>query len=140
MSSAGLRRFQGHPVFGDLTPLGIEVRQRAERAPVETIDGRLWKQLGSIYVYSTAQIIVDHYEDTTPFEVALLNGQAEDVWRGVTKPTKARFWTLHRRDGRPDVWSTKIFGPADVLRDEAVAVIEAENIARAAAQTRDRHH
>lgn len=128
MSNTGLHHLTARRVHSDLSPLGIKIVQGPANAVYQMRGGRLWKEIGTTYVFDTGRITVSHVADATPSEVALLAGHAEDVWRGTIVPTKATAWTFKRRNDKPNFWFTVLLVPADAMHDEAAARIEAASI------------
>ena len=128
MTDTGLHHINVQPIHTDPTPLGIKTVRGTENATYQMREGRLWKDIGTTYVFADGRIAIVHVADAAPHEIALLTGHAEDVWRGTIVPTKATAWHFRRRSGRPNYWFTNLLAPADALRDETAARVEAARI------------
>lgn len=122
---SSLHPFTARPVHSDLRPLGIKRYKVSENATYQMRDGKLWKDIGSIFVYSDGLIKIARCADASPLEIGLLAGHAEEVWRGTVVPSKATAWHFRRRSGQPNYWFATILVPADAGRDAVAAEIEA---------------
>lgn len=128
MSVPGLHHITVQPLHADPAPLGIKTVPGTENATYQMREGRLWKEIGTTYVFADDRITVVHVADAAPHEIALLTGHAEDVWRGTIVPTKATAWHFWRRSDRPNYWFTNLLAPADALHYETAARVEAARI------------